>query len=177
MSDFTKLCYVDCGNQPPECECKDGLTEHGPFTPITVTGRSTAMTDNPTIPDVVKPLKMLERRSGYWGGDCSFGYQVAHTVNDSFRVRLNGKVICKDIKGFQRAVAWANQHHKQRILSAINIDAMRNAALEEVEEQRARLMEVDKRNQSAGWLLKELNEAVILIFSALISQEKDKTDE
>ena len=67
----------------------------------------------------VKPLALLERRNGYWGGKCSFGYQVAHTNGDLFRVRLHGKVICRDVKGFNRAVTWANRHHETCIRSAL----------------------------------------------------------
>ena len=65
----------------------------------------------------VKPLKFEEARNGYW--NAGFGYQVAHTKGDLWRVRLNGKVICKVIKGFSRAVDWAQDHHRNRILSAL----------------------------------------------------------
>lgn len=65
----------------------------------------------------VKELEMEERRNAYWGG--KDGYQVAHTRGDMFRVRFHGKVICKNIKGFSRAVKWANAHHRSAILSSI----------------------------------------------------------
>ncbi|MGH1412855.1 MAG: hypothetical protein ACRBB0_05150 [Pelagimonas sp.] len=65
----------------------------------------------------VKPLDMPERRNGYWGH--KDGYQVAHTHKDTFRVRFHGRVICKNIKGFSRAVDWANTHNERRIVSAL----------------------------------------------------------
>jgi hypothetical protein len=66
----------------------------------------------------VKPLDFPERRNGYWGH--KHGYQIAHTAGETFRVRLGGKVICKHVNGFDRAVAWANNHHVCTILSALN---------------------------------------------------------
>ena len=72
---------------------------------------------------MIKPLALSERRNGYWGGKCSFGYQVAHTRDDLFRVRLHGKVVCRDIKGFGRAVKWANAHNRAQILAALGLDA------------------------------------------------------
>lgn len=65
----------------------------------------------------VKPLDFPERRNGYWGH--KDGYQVAHTDGDLFRVRLHGRVICRDIRGFDRAVKWSNEHHSRRILSML----------------------------------------------------------
>lgn len=65
----------------------------------------------------VKPLDFPERRNGYWGN--KDGYQVARTNGDLFRVRLHGRVICRDIRGFDRAVKWANEHHSRRILSML----------------------------------------------------------
>ena len=65
----------------------------------------------------VKPLDLPERRNGYWGH--KDGYQVAHTDGDLFRVRFQGRVICRNIPGFDRAVKWANEHHSRRILSAL----------------------------------------------------------
>ncbi|KII14714.1 hypothetical protein [Phaeobacter sp. S60] len=66
----------------------------------------------------VKPLDMPERRNGYWGN--KDGYQVAHTRDDLFRVRFHGKVICRDIRGFDRAVEWANKHNEARIKAALD---------------------------------------------------------
>ncbi|MCT4559244.1 MAG: Lar family restriction alleviation protein [Pelagimonas sp.] len=71
---------------------------------------------------VVKPLDLPERRNGYWGH--KHGYQVAHTIGDTFRVKLHGRVICKNIKGFDRAVAWANDHNRHRILSQITTESV-----------------------------------------------------
>jgi predicted nucleic acid-binding Zn-ribbon protein len=65
----------------------------------------------------VKPLDFPERRNGYWGH--KDGYQVAHTDGDLFRVRFQGRVICRNIRGFDRAVKWANEHHSRRILSML----------------------------------------------------------
>lgn len=67
----------------------------------------------------VKPLDMPERRNGYWGD--KDGYQVAHTRDDLFRVRFHGKVICRDIRGFDRAVEWANKHNEARIKAALEV--------------------------------------------------------
>lgn len=66
----------------------------------------------------VKPLDMPERRNGYWGN--KDGYQVAHTRDELFRVRFCGKVICRDIRGFDRAVEWANKHNEARIKAALD---------------------------------------------------------
>lgn len=65
----------------------------------------------------VKPLDMPERRNGYWGN--KDGYQVAHTRDNLFRVRFHGKVIRRDIRGFDRAVEWANKHNEARIKAAL----------------------------------------------------------
>jgi hypothetical protein len=69
------------------------------------------------LPDMIAPLDMPERRNNYWGHKS--GYQVAHTNEDLFRVRLHGRVICKDIRGFRRAVEWANNHHRAAIMATI----------------------------------------------------------
>lgn len=71
------------------------------------------------LPGMVPPLPMPERRNGYWGG--KFGYQVAHNGDGMYRVRLNGKVLCRNIKGFDRAEAWANAHHVAQIMQALGI--------------------------------------------------------
>jgi hypothetical protein len=68
----------------------------------------------------VKELDLPERRNGYWGH--KDGYQVAHTNGDKFRVRFHGKVICRDIIGFDRAVSWANNHHKEYIMSRLIVN-------------------------------------------------------
>lgn len=73
------------------------------------------------LPECVPDLPLLERRNGYWGGKCSFGYQVAHTNGDLYRVRLGGKVICKDIKGFKNACDWANTHHRAAVMAAFGV--------------------------------------------------------
>jgi hypothetical protein len=73
------------------------------------------------LPDMIAPLDMPERRNNYWGH--KFGYQVAHTHGDLFRVRLHGRVICKDIRGFGRAVDWANTHHRAAIMAAFTLGA------------------------------------------------------
>ena len=71
------------------------------------------------LPGLVNTLDMPERRNGYWGH--KLGYQVAHTNGDLFRVRLHGRVVCKDIRGFNRAINWANNHHTAKILSALGL--------------------------------------------------------
>ena len=67
----------------------------------------------------VKPLDMPERRNGYWGH--KQGYQIAHTDADRFRVRLNGNVVCRDIRGFSRALDWANAHNQESIYAALEV--------------------------------------------------------
>jgi hypothetical protein len=64
-----------------------------------------------SIPD----LDLPERRCGYWGH--KHGYQVAYTSGNFYRVRLHGRVICKNIKGIKRAFAYANNHHRNQIRS------------------------------------------------------------
>ncbi len=69
---------------------------------------------------MVKPLDMPERRNGYWGH--KGGYQIAHTMDDKFRVRLNGRVIFRNIKGFAAAIAKANDHHAAHIIAALGLE-------------------------------------------------------
>lgn len=75
------------------------------------------------MPDIikamVKPLSFEERRHGYHGSPK--GYQVAHCFDDVYRVRFNNRVLCKRIKGYERAVEWANTHHTQQILKQLGI--------------------------------------------------------
>ena len=68
----------------------------------------------------VKPLEWLERRRFLEAGP----YQVCCNGSPSdpdamYRVRFHGKVICPQVKGVDRAVAWANEHHQRGILSAL----------------------------------------------------------
>jgi len=63
--------------------------------------------------DAVPDLDMPERRNGYWGH--KHGYQIAYTHKNLYRVRLNGRVICRDINGFDRAIIWANAHHRKLV--------------------------------------------------------------
>jgi len=76
------------------------------------------------IAESVEPLQFPERRGGYWGvgrGIKGAGYQVAHTQGEAYRVRLNGRVICKEIKGLQNAIDWANAHNRASVLSSLGI--------------------------------------------------------
>jgi hypothetical protein len=72
------------------------------------------------LPSMVKPLDMPERRNGYWGSK-NGGYQVAHTNGGLFRVRLHGKVICRDIRGLTCALAWANAHNVAQVMAAFGV--------------------------------------------------------
>jgi hypothetical protein len=65
----------------------------------------------------VKPLVFAEARNDRWNGQ--HGYQIGWNHDDMFRVALVDRVICKSIKGFAAAVAWANKHNEQRIRAAI----------------------------------------------------------
>jgi hypothetical protein len=69
------------------------------------------------LPSMVAPLAFQERRHGYWGSTKD-SYQIAHTNGEMFRVRLGKRVICRDIKGFGKAVRWANARHVDQIISA-----------------------------------------------------------
>ena len=71
---------------------------------------------NTRTPIEVKPLVIHELRYGYW--DAGYGYQIAHNVDDYYRIRCHGKVICKKIKGWGRAVAWLQAHHDAIIKGA-----------------------------------------------------------
>lgn len=77
-------------------------------------------------PVTVKPLVFVENRNDYWSA--GYGYQVAYTHKDLWRVRLHGKVVCKEVKGRARAIAWANNHHQRGILSAIQPEAPNDSA-------------------------------------------------
>ena len=65
----------------------------------------------------VKALVFVENRNDYWSA--GYGYQVAYTHKDLWRVRLHGKVVCKEVKGRAKAIAWANNHHVTNILAAL----------------------------------------------------------
>jgi hypothetical protein len=65
----------------------------------------------------VKPLEFVEGRNDYWFAQS--GYQIARCGGETCRVRLHGKVVCRNIKGFERAEAWANNHRKKTILAAL----------------------------------------------------------
>jgi hypothetical protein len=65
----------------------------------------------------VKPLVIHELRYGYW--DAGYGYQIAHNVDDYYRIRCHGKVICKKIKGWSRALEWLQTHHDAIIRGAL----------------------------------------------------------
>lgn len=76
---------------------------------------------------VVKPLEWVELRNHYWAyGD----YQIAHCIGNFWRVRLHGKVICKRIKGMDKAQSWVVNHHENHTLSAITIRPASEVAAE-----------------------------------------------
>lgn len=64
----------------------------------------------------VKPLEWVERRNDTWEAD---GYQVCHTYSVFWRVRRHGKILCRNIKGRDRAMDWSNRHNERHILSAL----------------------------------------------------------
>ena len=70
------------------------------------------------LPDMIPDLVWEERRNNYWGHK-SHGYQVAWNRGNLWRVRLNGKVICKEIKGHPAAIQWANAHNKAQLAQAM----------------------------------------------------------
>jgi hypothetical protein len=65
----------------------------------------------------VKALEIHELRYGYW--DAGYGYQIAHNDGDYYRIRCHGKVICKKIKGWSRALEWLQSHHDAIIRGAL----------------------------------------------------------
>lgn len=71
---------------------------------------------------MVKRMKFVEARNPMWNGQD--GYQIGWNHDDRYRVKLDGKVILKEIVGFDRAIAWANEHRTARIASALNSDAV-----------------------------------------------------
>lgn len=78
----------------------------------------------------VKPLEWTEFRNDTWRAE--FGYEICWNVGDEYRVRQNGKVILKTIKGFSRACEWVQRIHTARILSALSIPTDAMAALDAV---------------------------------------------
>jgi hypothetical protein len=80
------------------------------------------MTD---LAKLVKPLEFEERRNNMWGAQ--FGYEIGwNGEGEWYRVRLDGRNICKKIGGFYRAVEWANNHYTARVLAPIDTDAVTN---------------------------------------------------
>jgi hypothetical protein len=69
------------------------------------------------LPDMIAPLDFQDMGRGYWGGK-PHGYQVAWCSFTDYRVRLNGRVICRKINGRQKAIDWANAHHRALIMAA-----------------------------------------------------------
>jgi hypothetical protein len=75
---------------------------------------------------LVKPLVFDERRNNMWAAQ--FGYEIGwNGEGEWYRVKLDGRNICKKISGFYRAVEWASNHNTARILAAINTDAVAEA--------------------------------------------------
>jgi hypothetical protein len=71
------------------------------------------------LPDMIAPLVFEEGRNNYWGSK-RHDYQIAWCLTDTWRVRLGGKVVCRQIKGYDKAVTWANAHHRAAIMAAFN---------------------------------------------------------
>ena len=69
----------------------------------------------------VKPLEVEERRNHRLG----LGpYEVAPNGPDKdgnimWRIRFHGRVICKQIKGVERAVKWVQDHHRNAVLNEL----------------------------------------------------------
>lgn len=70
------------------------------------------------LPPRVKPLEFEERRNNNFRAR---EYEIRHSQNDQWRIAFNGKLVCRRINGFDRAVSWANYHHKTRTLSALEV--------------------------------------------------------
>ena len=122
MSDLRKISLVTVINEIVRDDVHHDTFSEG-ITFSNVKELSDLITD--ALPEIVrgmvKPLSLHERRNGYWGGKCSHGYQVAHTTGDLYRVRLHGKVVCRDVKGFPRAWKWAQDHHAAQLLARLGI--------------------------------------------------------
>jgi hypothetical protein len=84
----------------------------------------------------VKPLEWLERRNdALMAGPYEVCCNGSATDPDAmWRVRFHGKVVCKKIKGVDRAVEWANKHHTRRILSALDAVSVAQVRKETLEE-------------------------------------------
>jgi hypothetical protein len=64
------------------------------------------------LPDMIAPLEFQDMGRGYWGAK-PHGYQVAWCSFTDYRVRLNGRVICRKIKGYHEAIDFANAHNRE----------------------------------------------------------------
>lgn len=90
--------------------------------PDTVGDEFFAMTvESEAKPAKVRALEFHEGRNHYW--NAQEGYQVALCHDDIWRVRHHGKVVCRNIRGFRRAVQWANEHNRKRIIAALEFPA------------------------------------------------------
>lgn len=68
----------------------------------------------------VRALVFTEARNSMWDGQ--HGYRIGWNKDDEFRVKFGERTVLKTIKGFSRAVQWANDHHAARIRSALEPD-------------------------------------------------------
>ena len=101
---------------------------HKDFTKIIKAGRGTLVSSEAIaakavdrIPKAILPLQFDEMRNRTWGSRRRHSYQIIHTIDDTYRIRFNGKVICRNIKGFHRAEAWANTHNRKRVMMAFGV--------------------------------------------------------
>ncbi|GIT90165.1 hypothetical protein JANAI62_03520 [Jannaschia pagri] len=75
------------------------------------------------IEAMVRPLEWLERRNNaFEAGDYSIHCNASpYDADQMWRVKFHGKVVCKQIKGSDRAMEWAAKHRTARILRALGM--------------------------------------------------------
>jgi hypothetical protein len=125
------------------------------------------MTDTFNPARIVRPLVFEGRRNNMWAAQ--FGYEIGwNGEGDWFRVKLNGRNICKKIGGFSRAVEWATDHNTARILAMLDLEAVRGL-VEAARGMKRIVEEIDGamnhgawRDEKSGMRLKDTPEWVAL---------------
>lgn len=95
----------------------------------------------PAAQVAVKPLIFTEARNHMW--NAQHGYRIGWNRDDFFRVKLVDRVICKRVKGFSNAVAWANTHNAARIRAALDVGPAHLSARFDADEWHGVLMWTD----------------------------------
>jgi hypothetical protein len=64
----------------------------------------------------VKPLVWVDIRNN---AKRAGPYEIRFCQPGVFRIAFHGRIICKTIKGMDRAIEWANNDRERRILEAL----------------------------------------------------------